>query len=108
MEQVTRRTVLKAAGVGAAVAGSTLVVPSVTGAVVAGSLESGGAASVEGSSSPPMRGSGSSEQAARAVRPSPRAVAARTVGPPQGTMFSVPFMRPATQVSTTGLMPSRR
>ncbi|MBA4025883.1 MAG: FAD-dependent oxidoreductase [Gordonia sp.] len=31
MEQVTRRTVLKAAGVGAAVAGSTLVVPSLTG-----------------------------------------------------------------------------
>ncbi len=38
----------------------------------------------------------------------PRAVAARTVGPPHGTMFSVPFMRPATQVSTTGLIPRRR
>ena len=38
----------------------------------------------------------------------PSAVAARTVGPPHGTMFSVPFMRPATQVSTTGLMPRRR
>ena len=35
-------------------------------------------------------------------------VAARTVGPPQGTMFRVPLARPATQVSTTGLIPSRR
>jgi len=39
---------------------------------------------------------------------SPSADAARTVGPPQGTMLSVPFMRPATQVRTTGLMPRRR
>ncbi len=38
----------------------------------------------------------------------PRAVAARTVGPPHGTMFMVPFMSPATQVSTTGFIPSRR
>ena len=39
---------------------------------------------------------------------SPRAVAARTVGPPHGTMFNVPFINPATQVRTTGLMPRRR
>ncbi len=38
----------------------------------------------------------------------PSAVAARTVGPPQGRMFMVPLIRPATQVNTTGLMPSRR
>ncbi|OUD96440.1 hypothetical protein CMMCAS03_00560 [Clavibacter michiganensis subsp. michiganensis] len=37
-----------------------------------------------------------------------RAAAARTVGPPHGTMLSVPFARPAVQVSTTGLMPSLR
>ncbi len=36
------------------------------------------------------------------------AVAARAVGPPQGTMFIVPLARPATQVSTTGLIFSRR
>ena len=35
-------------------------------------------------------------------------VAARTVGPPQGTMFSTPFARQATTVSTTGLIPSLR
>ena len=35
-------------------------------------------------------------------------VAARTVGPPHGTMFSTPLARLATTVSTTGLMPSRR
>ena len=35
------------------------------------------------------------------------AAAARAVGPPHGTMFSVPLVRPATQVSTTGLMPRR-
>ena len=35
-------------------------------------------------------------------------VAARTVGPPQGTMFSTPFARQATTVSTTGLIPSFR
>ena len=37
-----------------------------------------------------------------------RAVAARAVGPPQGTMFMVPLARPATQVRTTGLIFSRR
>ena len=36
------------------------------------------------------------------------AVAARIVGPPQGTMFITPLARFATTVSTTGLMPSRR
>ena len=42
------------------------------------------------------------------VGDTPSADAARTVGPPHGTMLSVPFMRPATHVSTTGLMPRRR
>ena len=36
------------------------------------------------------------------------AEAARAVGPPHGTMFSVPLIRPATQVSTTGDISSRR
>ena len=36
------------------------------------------------------------------------AAAARAVGPPHGTMFMVPLARPATQVRTTGLRPSRR
>ena len=35
-------------------------------------------------------------------------VAARTVGPPQGTMFMHAVGQAATTVSTTGLMPSRR
>ena len=35
-------------------------------------------------------------------------VAARTVGPPQGTMFSTPLARQATVVRTTGLIPSLR
>ena len=35
-------------------------------------------------------------------------VAARTVGPPQGTIFSTPLARQATVVSTTGLKPSLR
>src|SRR5699024_3028379 len=37
-----------------------------------------------------------------------RAAAARTVGPPQGKIFMVPLIRPATTVSTTGLMPMRK
>jgi hypothetical protein len=37
-----------------------------------------------------------------------RAVAARAVGPPHGTMFMVPLARPATQVRTTGLIFRRR
>ena len=32
-----------------------------------------------------------------------RAAEARAVGPPHGTMFSAPLVRPATHVSTTGL-----
>ncbi len=36
------------------------------------------------------------------------AAAARAVGPPQGTMLSVPLVSPATHVNTTGLMPSLR
>ena len=35
-------------------------------------------------------------------------VAARTVGPPHGRMFSTPLARLATTVSTTGLIPSLR
>ncbi|CAB4936161.1 unannotated protein [freshwater metagenome] len=35
-------------------------------------------------------------------------VAARIVGPPQGTMFMTPLAMQATTVSTTGLKPSLR
>ena len=35
------------------------------------------------------------------------AAAARAVGPPHGTMFRAPLVRPAMHVSTTGLRPRR-
>ena len=38
----------------------------------------------------------------------PRALAARAVGPPQGRMFMLPPAIMTTQVSTSRLMPSRR